>query len=663
MIRLSIPLLQICVLSCAIVGTVSSVDCEESGDYIHFRLGVKYKREQKHDLAIEEFRKVLSAYPDNYNAYMHLAEIRKAQGRPRLVIYNLKKALAYNPGWGRAHKLLAEAYESDRQFQKAIMELQLYQQTCDPAERDEVQKKISALIQKVTGKAPQTQSESSTSTGQKARTDDTPQKKSASRKAIERDPVEKALEGYKPPAGPKPKSRAEKAFEEGVRLYSERDFSGSIAQLRRCLSLQPGHPGAYYYAGLIRRRKGQNDMAKINFSRAIAYPEMGYNAHFYLGKIYGEDKEFGKGIFHLKKYLAQTDYEAGKEEARDLIAKYELALRQVSDTVTVVDVKSIAREDLKKEVGAVKPPVPLAPLEVSIDSLLSMVIVDTLTDPGQAMLIGVRKFLDGEYDNAIKAFKNAQADYPTSNVGVHCMYNIGICYLKLRLFDNALNQFEQVLSRYGKHKLAAQSLFLRALSFLEKGESQSAQKYFRLFIRKHSGHAWKPKAFEKLGDAYLDLEQQRKAIDAFLQAAKIARNDRDKIYALFKAGNAYTEISNPSRAIDAFQSIIDIGKKRSIYVRVPDSYYKIADHYYREKKYDLSLKYYNDVTRAYPRFQETPWGLFQMGNIYKQQKKFDKAVKMYQQVLSDYPQDYWARQARWKMEDARWEHEYKNVFK
>jgi len=130
----------------------TNVSRARNRDYIHYRLGVKYKNENNFDQAVEEFRKVLTAYPDNYNAYMQLAQIRDAQNQPRLVIYNLKKALAYNPGWGKAHRMLAESYEQDKQFQNAIMELQIYQQSCDPAEQESVQKQIDRLIKKVQGK-------------------------------------------------------------------------------------------------------------------------------------------------------------------------------------------------------------------------------------------------------------------------------------------------------------------------------------------------------------------------------------------------------------------------------------------------------------------------------------------------------------------------------
>ncbi len=78
---------------CLCLMRVTATHAEGIGDYIHYRLGVKYKNEKKYDRAIDEFRKVLAAYPDNYNAYFHMAEIRNEQNQPRLVIYNLKKAL------------------------------------------------------------------------------------------------------------------------------------------------------------------------------------------------------------------------------------------------------------------------------------------------------------------------------------------------------------------------------------------------------------------------------------------------------------------------------------------------------------------------------------------------------------------------------------------
>ncbi|MBD3347335.1 MAG: tetratricopeptide repeat protein [Chitinivibrionales bacterium] len=639
-------LLSACVLLCFALGSVTA---EEASDYIHYRLGIKYKRENDHGRAIEEFRKVLAAYPDNYNAYMHLAEIRKMQNRPRLVIYNLKKSLAYNPGWGKAHKLLADAYEADRQYQKAIMELQLYQQACDPAERDSVQNKIDNLIQRVTGKSMSGTSGETGQTVSESKASGAPVKSSSGSRAPRRSKSSGVSQ------------KAEEAFEQGVLLYSEKKYDESLQHLKQCLRYHPGHPGAYYYAALIRRRQGKNQMAKINFLKSLSYPELGYNAHFYLGKILGEEKNYAEAIKHLTKYTNSTDYGAGKEESRALIALYKKAMKDPSAEVPVVDVKGIGEEHLRDEIEKIGPEVPYNLIEVRIDALLSMTIVDTLTDPGQAMLKGVREFNKGNFDKAIKEFREVQVSYPTADVAAHCIYDVGVCYLKMGLFTNADNQFQQIIDRYPSHPLTSRSLFLKGLCFLEKGESAVAEKILRSFIRKYRSHEWAGKAYENLGDAYVDLEQHKKAIDAYSQAAVLAANGADKVYAHHKAGTCYLEVNNASRAVANFKKAIEEGESEKVYERVPDSYYKIADYYYQQKKYEEAMKYYKQVTRKYSKFQETPWGLFQIGNIYKSTRDYQKAIETYRNLLGKYPDDYWARQAKWKMEDTIWEHEYQAI--
>ena len=634
-------------ITAAVVVAATGLFGEEAGDYIHYRLGIKYMRENRLEQAVEEFRKVLAAYPDNYNAYMNLARIRKRQGRPRLVIYNLKKALTYNPGWSKAHKLLAEAYEEDRQYQKAIMELQLYQQACDPAERDSIQARIDGLIAKVTGKEAPTRQEAAA-------------EKPAGRAESSASTSKGAATGRR--AAGRSNAAAEKEFRKGVELYGEGEYDAAIQHLRKCLSLQPGHPGAYYYAGLIRRRKGQNDMAKINFSRALDYPELGYNAHFYLGKIHGEDGEYGKAVEHLRAYIAATDYEAGREEARSLIEKYRSA--QPSPTAEKpLDIESIGRDALRKEVEKVGPRTEYAPIEVRIDSLLTMVLVDTLTDPGQAMLEGLKRFRTGNYDGAIKEFKKVQVAHPAGDVAAHCVYNIGTCYMKLRLYADAENQYRQLLDRYPSHSLAPRSLFFLALSLLERGESGSAERLFRRFIRSHASHPWRGRAYEKLGDAFMDMENPKKAVDAYLQAASLAAAPTDRVHAEYKLGNGYLEISNPGRALKHFREALSEGEAHGLFVRVPDSYYKIADHLYREKKYDEAFDYYRKATRKYPSFQETPWGIFQIANIHKNAGRYRKAIDTYRELIDQHPEDYWARQAQWKLEDTIWEHEYQAILR
>jgi tetratricopeptide (TPR) repeat protein len=652
---------------CALAGIVlTHLARGEASDYIHYRLGVKYKSEHKYEQALDEFRRVLAAYPDNYNSYMNIAEIQLAQNQSRLAIHNLKKALAYNPGWSKAYRMLATAYADDRQLQNAIKQWQEYQQVCDPAEADSVQRVISQLVKRVQGGAPpDSQAGAAQSavgvhdtSGAKAQKVDLAARKTKTAvRTTTPHHAAAAPEALSSPANEDFK-RAVVAYQDAVNNQDAKKFEEALAFLQKTLDTKPGHAGAFYYAGLIRRRFGQNQLAKINFEKALAYPELGYNAHFYLGKIYGEERNYPAAIDHLGQYAGATDYLAGKREALALIGRYQALLEaQRADTVKI-DVDAVSREALHEEISKIPPPAGYAQVEVRIDSLLSMIVMDTLTDPGQAMLAGVRLFSEDKFDAAIGKFKQAQAAFPQGDVAAHCLYDMGVCYLKLRDYNAADNMFQQVISRYPGKSIAAKSLFFKAFAYGERHDMKVAETLLRQFIQANRAHPWVGKAWERLGDAYADLEQQGKSIDAYGQAALCAVTPLDKVYAQFKQGNVYLRIGNPQRAVETWKAMITEGEKRGVFERVPDAYYKIADYLYKKGDLSQALDYYTRATRKYPTFQDTPWGLFQMGGIYKNEKHFDKAIAAFNELIERYPDDYWARQAQWKKDDTVWENEY-----
>ncbi|MDD5675142.1 MAG: tetratricopeptide repeat protein [Chitinivibrionales bacterium] len=654
--------LPLCLAAGLLLAAFVVLHAEETSEYIHYQLGIKYKNEGKIEPALQEFNSVLAEYPDNYNAYYNIAELRTMQGQTRLVIYNLKKALAFNPGWAKAQKMLGEAYSADGQFQKAIMELQQYRQICDPQERKGVQGMIDSLILRARGQLGSGFEESPSAPAEAA-----PVKQGAAKPEAPLKKETAAPAQYKRPVN----GMAETEFHHGVELFGDKKYDEAIVSFRKTLALAPGHAGAYYYAGLIRYHKGQNDLAKFNLRRAFAYPVRGLNAHFYLGKIFGSEKMYKDAIDELTLFVNKTASDSAREEANGLISVFKKALGGAAvamDSLKISpNLSTWDRVESALEGKAAPSALDTAAmeerggLEMRIDSMLSLALVDTVTDAGQSMLGGVRLFKANRFDDAIAEFKKVLLTHPSGEVTARSIYDIGILYVKLRLFHNAENQFQQVLDRFPGHAFAGNSLFLKALCLKERGEYSAAQRLFGEFIQKYRKHAWCAKAYEQLGDVFADLEQHAKAREAFDQAAATAGNPGDQVFALYKLGQAYTALANPERAIASFKKAIDVGEKKGVYVRVPDAYYRIGDYWYQQKKYAEALPYYQTASRKYPQYQETPWGLFQIAGIYKNTHDYKKAVAQYKELIARFPDDYWARQARWKLEDAVWENQYQAV--
>jgi TolA-binding protein len=181
---------------------------------------------------------------------------------------------------------------------------------------------------------------------------------------------------------------------------------------------------------------------------------------------------------------------------------------------------------------------------------------------------------------------------------------------------------------------------------------------FREYLRAWRGHVWEGKAWEQLGDAYTALAQPKKAADAYAQAATFANSCTDQGSAYFKMGTVFAALENSGRALASFDSAIARGERCAVYLRVPDAYYRKADEQYRGKDYEAALAVYAKALRKYPEFQETPWGLFQIGNCHKALRRHDEAVAAYRDLVKKFPDDYWAKQAQWKIDDTEWERAY-----
>jgi tetratricopeptide (TPR) repeat protein len=661
------PGIFLCIVYMLSILTVTALGEDETGDYIHYRLGLKYKEEKRYDDAIEEFRKTLASYPDNYNAYMHVAEIRSLQGEHNLAAYNLKKALQYNPGWNKAHKMLAREYELDGQVQNAISELQIYMPLCDPAERDSIQKVINRLIVK----GPQLQSSQGTKNDLSKPVTRTEQSKDVlpvQQGVSVKDTVRKQHTGVLASSG---NEGADQQFKEAVKYYESKKYDEALEKLKQVRSVVPSFTGVYYYGGLIRLETGQNKMAKINFLKGVEYPSEGYNGYLHIGKILAEEQNYNEAIKYMSLFVDKAPSEAEKRIGRELIGLYRKKMGVGAPVANVPVATAVATQgdinlpdDNDPVAGRVIPQEKyITPIEIQIDSLLSMMTVDTLTDAGQKLLGGIREFQNANYDQSIKEFRRILASNPTGTVALNCIYNTGICYYKLHLFRDAENQFQQVIDKFPDHSAASQSLFLKACTYLERHDNGVGETLLRNFLQANKDHRWAGYAYERLGDAYLEMGQDKKAIDAYVQAVAKINNAADYVRIYFKTGNVYVKLENPSRAIDAFKQSIAIGEKQSVFTRVPDAYYRIGDEMYKQKEYKSALEYYTKVTRKYTAFQETPWGLFQIGTIYKNLKEYQNAIDTFKDLIKRFPDDYWAKQAKAKMEDTIWESEYQNVLR
>jgi serine/threonine protein kinase/tetratricopeptide (TPR) repeat protein len=89
---------------------------------VHVTLGLLQSTLGKHDLALEEFRKVLAINSRDADALIGIARVYEQMGRSTDAEANLKRAIALRPDYWDGYRALAEFYDREKRGQDAIVQ-------------------------------------------------------------------------------------------------------------------------------------------------------------------------------------------------------------------------------------------------------------------------------------------------------------------------------------------------------------------------------------------------------------------------------------------------------------------------------------------------------------------------------------------------------------
>ena len=608
------------------------------GENLHLTLAREYLAKGNHDLAMDSYKKVLAANPECYESYMALGDIYRLQGNNAQAELHYRNALRYSSPQNRTvtQMRLGDLYEAMGRRDEALTAFRAGLTGATPAQTNEINTRVNNLLNRQTAAAAAPAAQTAAARTPAPRPQIVPT-------ALAKQHLDSAVFYYR----------------RGVRNNNNDDLNRSLQFIAQARRETPGFPAAYYYAGLIRRRFGQNEAARVNFSRAVNDPDLGFNAHFYLGRIYGDMRQFQNAIRHLEIYISKTDFAQGKIEAQNLIDTYRRVMEADRAANPPIDIRAVARDDMREALSELPPQVELREIELRIGRDLTMAIVDTTTDEGQSLLEGVRLFNARQYDRAIDAFRRVMEKYPGRPVVGMALYNIGVCFFRLRNWEAANREFANYISRFPRGAMVENALFLSGVSLREQRRNNEAQRVFRDYIARFRNGRWIGKVHEYLGDILVDLDQLSNAVEAFRQADALGTNPEDKLHARFKLGETFRRLRNFPAMERAFQSVISLGEEAQSTTRVAEAYYRLADWHYQNRRWAQAANFYTRATRLFPEHPDTPWGLYQIANTLYHTNRYRDAITAYDALRERFPTSFWAQEAEFRRSDAVWRHQYR----
>ena len=404
----------------------------------HLEQGAQFAAVGNFDKALGEYRSVLADDPKNAKAYFGAAEARYKMKDYSGAIANYRLAYRWNPDMISAYEGAAKAFEALGDKASAAEERKKIPQLPDFAEPAESTHRVE--------------------TKQKKNAEDSISKTNKT-KEVETNSKTKA-------AKDKQFSYDGDLFKKGRELFNAKKYDAAAAIWREVLASEPGNPGAYYFAGVGRYEAGEIDKAEYNLQRAFDYPELGYNAHYYLSLIYKKQEKGDLEKQELEKYIALSSNASAvaKAKARIKVLSKESKSLGISSSVQQVKSSSSVAIPLSKA-SADKAPVETEVADSSDTEDTAQVeekteeVQDRTTKDSSLIAFGLANnaMKQGDLNKALALYKTLLEGSITEDQRSFALLQMGHIYRLRRDWRSAVSRYREIVETYPNSEWATEA--------------------------------------------------------------------------------------------------------------------------------------------------------------------------------------------------------------
>jgi len=632
----------------------------------------------KYKEALDEYKAVLSADKSNAEAYLGAGNVRFKMKDYKLAIDNFQLAQKYNPRLAKAIEAEAESYEALGQKDNAVARWRALSEIGTVEQKSKALSRIGALLGTTAAVATNATAAPATAAA-------------AQKPAAEQPPAPQSDSKY---------TYDSPEFKAGLAAHDKKQWAESSKYWREVLKKEPGNPGAYYYAGVCRFNMGELDNAVINFNKSFEYPEKGFNANYYLGRIYEQKGDKAKAISYYNKYMQLTSNAQGKAEVRVRIARLgevpanasatsansatsaaangssSSAGQEVSssyaDPYACNSLETCMKMEEKRKQDSVaayleslkNKPLTIGPEKIAVTEYGGNFAFASVTEVGSADLQKAYGLIQKKsFQSAIDALQTTRQRFPGTPNSIAAAYNLLVLYQYLELHDKVIALGNSVLQEPVPEPYKSAIFYMLAASHVKKAEYQNG---FNSLSNVVEGQKLGPTLGQKLAlEAEIATQYKpdqgspeilKKAIEA--EPSKAKKNElRLKLADLYSS-----KLQDQPSAIQIYKDIVEDCPPGSA-DPCRKAIYELGDRSFLLQNWPMALEYYNKAIDQYKDPALVPWALFQIGNVFRKQANYKEAVRSYDRLIKEYSGTYWADQAELYKKDAVWQERNQGVLK
>ena len=415
--------------------------------------GARFEAKGEYDMALGEYRAILAENPKNAEAYFAAAQVRMKMKDYSGALANFRLAYKFEPTMSAAYEGAAKVYEALGQKAKADAE----------RAKDPKNNPVAAPAEPVQEAAAPVETPKSAEPAKVAEPVEAP-KPAEAPKVVEPVEAPKAETKTAQPVKAEPAKVETKAaepaktetalptdpFEKGKALFAEGKYKEAAPIWRDVLRKQPGHAGAYFYAGLTRYELGEYDKAEFNLKKGLEYKEEGNDANYFLAMIAQKTNKPEQELKFLAAYMKKAAPNAKyRKAAEDRIAEIKAAKsgsNVKASNAAEEKVEANVKTEPAKET-AVQAKAEPQKSEKAKDVVEKSDIADAPTHTptiANANLL----FSAGSFEAALQMYKALLETEQDPEERYFTMLQLGNVYRELRDFHSAVVRYREVVNQF-----------------------------------------------------------------------------------------------------------------------------------------------------------------------------------------------------------------------
>jgi len=595
-----------------------------SGDGDRLQLARKLESDGQHLAAIREFQNALESSPDQAEVWTELGEARMGAGQTKEAIGDFSRAVRLDPTGIRQQKGLAGAVEKSNNPQRALLEWRRVSQIGTGQDQAEAEKHVQGILAAL-GQAPEAPAAAPVQTGS-----------SPSPKVAPASPAKAMqVQGSEP-------GEVKKAVE----LWKGGKRDQALEILRNSIRKKPTGE-AYYYAGVMRLEEKKFDMAEFNLRKATSDKELGASAWYWLGRCLDSRGKSKEAVEAFRKSLAEAPKGEFAAEAR---ARLEGPKPDKSRPEPAAKPREIAQE-----------PAPQV-LPDSLRGAYSWYPPDLRFPPGDGSSAG--RMLDEaasqtakkQHDLALSTLEQLRLKESASPAAELAPLAGALVYDAMGLPTNALSQVQAFLGEHPSNPLVDYARLVEGITFLRAGRADSAAAVLGPLPLATKTSLWTESVRQSaLAEALRLSGKHAESVSALLLAFQSETDPRQRRSLALRISREAAKAGNPQQALDPLTDARKGCDRSGTCLEVSISE---ADLLWAAGKASQAQAVYEDVVKTWPQSTETPWAIYQIGSALDGQGRHGEAMSTWKDLAARYPGNYWAAQAKLRLEDAIWQGRY-----